>query len=280
MADSEEDYSASHDEADLPEGEPALPHVPRPVTSRVSMALWTEPRVRVLVVGAVLVLLIGLGLGVQSYALWARERDLITSGTLVTATVIEANGSKLQQRQRWQSDLLLEFDAGGKKVRSLVGLAVQPKKDDLFILPGDAVSVRIDGPGITADPAFAQPNGLINPKYVTNKVEPDPLLHELFVPLIMVVIAMAVGAVAFLAVARRRAVWKTGTLQPAVLLGMGQSAIAPLARAARCYLVESRDKSSTTVYLPARSVHKEGDVIWVVAPARGRGPVLLAATYA
>lgn len=280
MAEPELDTSPDFSHDDLPEGEPALPAIPRPVTSRVNMALWTEPRVRVLVVGAVLVLLIGLGLGFESYTLWARERDLIKSGTPVTATVIEANGSKLQQRQRWQSDLLLEFETGGKKVRSLVGLAVQPKKDDLYIVPGDKVDVRIDAAGVAADPAFGQPKGLIDPKYVTNKVDPDPLLNELFVPLIMVFIAAAIGAAAVVGVNRRKVVWKTGTLQPAVLLGTGQSAIAPLARAARCYLVESRDKSSTTVYLPARSIHKEGDVIWVIAPARGKGPVLLAATYA
>ena len=244
---------------------------PRELTKLVRRRTWTEPRVRM---GW------GLGLGVlfltlyvvgTQAATWFSERRLINNGTAVEATIDAAHSQVVGNVTKGRpmppdSEAELSFDWNGarQKVRGQLPEFMEQKKN---VVVGETVTLHVD----PDDPA----------KW-TSRTKPAPLLSRQLIgvsvglPVVLVLIVLAV-------LKQRRVVeiYRNGRASNALVVGLGQSAVAPRAKALRCTPVETNDKRVFNVYLPAGAAPvTPGDVVSVLRPADKPEPAYAVAWFA
>jgi hypothetical protein len=254
---------------ELPPPPPDLsrpPDPPRELTPLVRRRAWTEPRVRLWWLFALGVLL------VSELSTWWSERRLLTSGVQVKAVITSAQ-DKLNHitvpDKNMPSDSVctLEFTLDGKP-HTVRGVLAEHRERGSSITTGPKhpVALRVD----PADPQ----------RWTDRTVMPALAARQFIGALIGAPVA---ALLALLAVLKRRAttaVWRSGPAGPALVLGVGQTPVAPRSRSVRCTAADSNDKRVFTVYLPAGAAPVEGgDLLWVVRPAGRSSPVYAAGWF-
>ena len=223
---------------------------PRPLTDVAARRAWTEPTVRRwwLMAAAVLAM-------IGTFAanrLWVREGEnrLIRGGVPAMALVLSNDiHSQPGQTADVGREVVVRFPFNGQPV-TLHG----------FLTRSALIGARVP---IHVDPA--------DPGVWTDQTEATPVLHAIFVGLLLLPLAAALTGVAWLA--RRTAVrtFRFGRPALAVVSARGQTPIAPLSFAVRCSLRDGPDRTIRTVYVPpAGRPLAKGDELWLLVPARGR----------
>jgi hypothetical protein len=250
---------------------------PREVNGLVSRRAWTEPRARLFWLLALGVLLVTLYLLVIHIASWSGEHRLFKNGTQLSAVVIRAQSDihdiTLPDKTMPPDTLCtIRFDWDGKPYEPAADyLAEHMERGEHIITgPNHPVKIRVD------------PN---DPEKWTDRTEPPPFFSRKLIGVVIgtpIVLLLLVAALV-----KHRGVldvWRNGRATQALVLGTGQTPVAPRSRAARCTAIggsgADNDKRVFTVYLPARAGRVEnGDVLWVVRPANKPEPAYAAAWF-
>ena len=246
---------------------------PRDVASpAVRRRAWTEPRVRLWWVLGLGIALITLYVLATKTADWWAERSLLTNGTAVQAVILRAtdalNDITVENKQmRPDSVCVLRFELNGKthEVRGQLPEHIEQGKH-VVTGPMNPVTLHVD------------PN---DPTRWTDRTASPPFFSRQM-------IGVAIGApiavlLMLVALIKRRGVlgvWRDGRPAPALVIGTGQTPVAPRSRAVRCTPADSTDKRVFTVYLPAGAAPvAPGDVLWVVRPAEKPEPCYAAGWF-
>ena len=248
-----------------------LPDPPRELTKIVRRRTWTEPRVRMWWVLALGVLLITLYVVGSQGATWLSERRLINHGTAVQAMIDAAHSQVVGNVTRGRpmppdSEAELSFDWKGarQKVRGQLPEFIEQKKN---VIVGETVTLHVD------------PD---DPGRWTSRTKPAPLLsRQLIGVAVGLPVVLVLTALALLKQRGVSEVYRSGRTSGAMVVGLGQSAVAPRAKALRCTPVEGNDKRVFTVYLPAGTAPvAPGDVVSVLRPAESPEPAYAVAWFA
>jgi hypothetical protein len=232
---------------------------PREMTSRVSMRIWFDPRVRFWVIVAGFLLLLFSYFSLLRILEWRQEWDLIRHGTLVTATVgmegIGRSGYVIPPG----NPVTLSFNSNGQAQQVSGNLEGHASS----VSTGETIQIRID------------PN---DPTRWTDMSEPRGLGGDMIGPLLLLPIVPIALLVAWLKRRRLILAWTGGPAEAAVVAGRHQTALAPMAHVIKCSFRDREDKRLFVVYLPrAFSKLKSGDVIWLLASPQKAGPAIAAA---
>jgi len=230
---------------------PAPQPVPRPLTPLAQRRAWTEPRVRIWWLLAVVFFVLTLVLLLDRIWVHGDENRLITDGKLVEAKVIESNGITMNTKQMPpESPVTLEFDWNGQ-TQQVTG-TLEDRTE--YIVIGKTLPIRV------------APD---DPQNWTYRSVPSPLLHEL----IMVFVLLPLSPLFALIAARKHRTylqtWHHGEAALGVVTERRQSPIAPMSYAIRCNLRDRGDKRIFTVFVPpaGRSL-RASDPIWLILPLR------------
>jgi hypothetical protein len=206
-----------------------------------------------------------LSLGVLAVTLWVAaietktwwsERQLLSSGRAVTGTIVRAqtpeNDMTVPGRSMApDSQCTIEFELDGRNYR-VVDVLRENVERGLPVVTGSQITLHVDP---------TDPMG-----HWTARTSTPPLAGRQL-------IGIAVGApvvfvLAVIALMKRRrmlTVWTAGTAEPARVLGVGHSPVAPRSRALRCTSANARDSRVITVFVPAAAISAAvGDVLWVI----------------
>jgi hypothetical protein len=271
-----EQTSIEHSDADVSgplAAAPAPADAPRDVSGQVSRRAWTEPRVRLFWLLALGVLLVTLYLLVVHVASWSGEQRLFKSGTQVNAIVIRAQSDihdiTLPDKTMPPDTLCtIRFDWNGKPYEPASDYLAEHMERGEHIITGRPFPVRVDP---------------TDPEKWTDRTEPPPFFsRKLIGVMIGTPIVLLLLVAAFVKHRGVLEVWRNGRATQAVVLGTGQTPVAPRARAARCTAISggADDKRVFTVYLPVGAGRIEnGDVLWVIRPANKPEPAYAAAWF-
>jgi hypothetical protein len=230
---------------------PEFPAVPREVTPQVRRLSLMEPRVRfwLLVTGVLLVLT--LYVTGDRLSKWAAERSLVLAGVETDATVVMANGSELQGRRPWDSPLKLQFQDVAGATQEVEG-TLSEKTEDGLVSVGQKFKIRYDKN---------------NPRVWTDKKTPPGFAHALVTVYLLVVVSAATGAVTMMLRGKVIRTWQTGKLEPAGVLSVATSPIAP---GYSQVSVAPPQQLATTVYIPrSLAAPQRGEIIWVLTSKGG-----------
>jgi hypothetical protein len=241
----------------------------------IARRAWTEPRVRLWWLLAAGVLVLTLYVVLTQLASWWSERQLLTRGVEVHAVVVHATDpvsfndiSLPGKRMPPHSTAVLEFEWHGQRHQVSGQMPGHIDRGEPVITgPQDPVTLRVD------------PD---DPDHWTDRTNSPPLTGRQFIGAAVGLPVVAV--LTLLAMVRRRAmldVWRNGPASPALVLGTGQTPVAPRSRAVRCTAADSTDKRVFTVYVPAeRAGHvAQGDALWVIHPPAKPQPAYAAAWF-
>jgi hypothetical protein len=221
--------------------------------------MWLDPRVRFWVVVAGFLFVLFAYFSVARGLEWRQDRDLIFHGTLVSATVGTAGVDRSGYVVPPATPVTLSFNFQGKPVQNEGLLEGHTAR----VSTGEAIQIRID------------PN---DPTRWTDLTEPRPLMGNLIGPLLLLPIVPIALLVAWLKRRRLIYTWTSGPCEAAVIAKKHQTALAPMAHVVKCAFRDREDKRLFITYLPRRfSMHKPGDVIWLLASPHKNGPAIAAA---
>jgi hypothetical protein len=207
---------------------------------------WAEPSVRFWWIASLVLLAIGIWFLSTQIIAFHREQWLIANGTIVNATIANANGdSRVGAKFPPGTVCTLKFDVGGEAF-SVSGAL------ETFITNGQTVPLRVN------------PN---DPMEWTYRTQPDPLNSRLIAG---AVIAAAVAAAAVTSLLLRRRVlhiWRDSAAIAYTVVDTRHSALAPLSHAVRCTMLTGRNTRLLTVYLPGKLPQPSGgEVLWLLHP--------------
>ena len=232
------------------------PSAPREVTAWVRRRTWTEPRVRLWWMMSLGVLLLTLYIVLTQAAAWWTERRLLTHGVAVQAVITRAqdrlNDITVPDKSMPPDSLCtLKFTLNGQEYEVRDQLKEHMERGKHVITgPDHPVTLHVDPE---------------DPQRWTDRTSAPPLLRRLIgaaigTPILVVLAAMAL--------VRRRALlatWRSGPASTAMILEMGQTPLAPGARALRCTSADHGDKRVFTVYAPAGvGTIAPGDELWII----------------
>jgi hypothetical protein len=237
---------------------------PRPVTSHVRRRSWIEPRVRIWLSGALIVLVITILLvGQRIRASWG-DRQLINHGTKVEAEIIEARGDKVKNKLHTPDENVpfkMDFQLPNGHHHSIYSQLKAQKKDL-------AVGMTI--------PLFINPANL---NEWTDRTEvswvEDTLAAFILLP--------AVFGLVLIGLLRRLQVlktWRNGEAMEAVVVDTRQTAAAPLSRVVKFVARDAGNKQICSVVIPTRiAVLEPDDTFWIIAPSKRPQRALVARLY-
>jgi hypothetical protein len=227
---------------------------------------WTEPSIRVWWLLAIVLLGLILIYALDNLWSWGTESHLIRQGTVVQATVVEANINAANplsihgENVEPDAELRLKFDWHGKPVQVVGQLDGRTER----IAIGQIVPIRVD------------PN---NPSRWTYRAEPASLAQSLFIGLALLPILPLLIIVAAIKRKKLLRIWQQGEAVVGIVADRRQTPIAPRTYAIRCSLRDHRDKRLHTVYVPrGGTTLNPGDPIWLLIP-RQRGAKAVAAAW-
>jgi len=224
------------------------PAAPRPLTARVRMRAWMEPRIRFAWLTGLVLILIAAGLGTFAAVQWQHQRWLISHGTKVNAVVQQAGDQILAGRKQPPSELvILQFDWHGQPHKTQPQVLAGRTE---YIAPKDVVAINVN------------PN---DPDDWTSLQSAEPLANRLF----GAEVALAVGVLTAVgALGLRWSVlnaWRSGAGVEAIVVDSHHTALAPLSRAVRCTPATDSDRRIFSVYVPPRLGHPQaGQTLWVI----------------
>jgi hypothetical protein len=232
-------------------GVPALSPPPRNVTPRARRRAWAEPRVRFWWLASAALLLVAGYFAITQGSRWAEQSRLVRQGEHVTATIVEVEGIARQGfRSPTPADVVVEFTLGEATHR--VPGRIEPQEAEA-VMTQQTLAVSVD----RRDPS----------RWVARTVAPA-LGRELLAVWLLLPPGILLALGAWLAWRSVLATWRDGQPLAALVVDVGQSAVAPLSRAVRCTPRDGRDSRILTVYLPQRHAAglQPGDPLWLIAP--------------
>ena len=223
------------------------------LTSQSRRVIWSEPRVRVWWLLAVLVLLMFSAFVADR--LWSRytENQLIQFGVAVPAKIATGENKMKDEPVSSSDRVMLEVNWPDHE-EELAGVYLTSGG---FV--GRTITLHIEKSDHTR---------------WTDRSEPTPLLDSLFVGLLALPILPALIVVAIVQMRRLENIWQHGLAGPAVIFDRRHSPIAPMSYAVRCSLQNHANKKLFTVFVP-RAHHglEKGELIWVIIPPKKGRPL-------
>ncbi len=239
-----------------------LPPVPRPLTPAAKRRAWAEPTVRFGWLATLAVIAVTLGVAIDNYLTWARQRALIVQGTPVQATIVELGGVTRVARMAPDTPVVLTYDIAGVPQR--VEGILEGRTD--WLTTRQIVPIRVD-------PA--------EPTRWTYATEVPSLAQYLAMALLLLpLVAILVVATLWLR-ARALSLWRNGAEAAAVVASSRQTPLAPRSTLVQCALADGplaapNDAAVIDVYVPRRLAKPvPGDrLLLIVDPAKPRRAIL------
>jgi hypothetical protein len=222
---------------------------PRALTPAVRRRSLLEPRVRFWwIAGLILTAAMGEFL-VSGLMTWNQERNIVTSGTPVTATIDAMGDGSLRGTVSPDNPVHLEFNFNNQEY----GVDGWLEGRTESISKNQKVTIRID------------PN---DPTKWTYRTEIPPISHALLEPGMMATFAAAALLASFVLRSRVLSIWKSGIAeQYEVETVGGPTALAPASRSVRFRSLHGRDQRLISISIPQRLARlKPGDVLWMIHP--------------
>lgn len=229
---------------------PGPPPVPRALTPRVRRRSFADPRVRFWWAACAVLAAVALYFLVERMIAWGQELQIVRHGTQVTAIIDKIGDSETGARANVSPEnaVTMHYELDGTQY-TVDGFL--EGREEVIALK-EEIPIRVD------------PN---QPQHWTYRTDVPPLGYALLPTGLVLPFAIAAGVVSLILRARVLRIWTTGTSQPFIVEGIGQTALAPLSRSVRCRVLESRDKRLVSVVIPRRVANpKPGDILWLIHP--------------
>jgi hypothetical protein len=225
---------------------PGPPPPPRPISPAANRRSWSEPIVRFWLLATIALIAIGGWFFTQQLLAFRSEQRLISTGAVVTATVIEVNNeSRVGAKYPPGSNSTLKFDWQGQTINAYGILS-----SNQFITDGETVNLHVD------------PN---DPTVWTDRIYPEPLGQRIIAGAVVIPAALITIAAALMLRRRLLAIWRDAEAVLFTVVDTRHSALAPLSHTLRCVSANGRDPTIVTVYLPTKFPRPQpGEVLWLV----------------
>lgn len=236
---------------------------PRPVTPAVRRRAWGEPRVRIWLVAAIVILAIAIYWTIAQISAWYTENRLIREGVRTDATVYVPQdfqaGNRIPNRSiAVRQPIVLEWSHNGESYHGSDVL-------DHETISGQTVPIYIDPQ---------------NPSDWTTRLTVAPLTGQLVGLAILLPVMLITALIAWLQHRRVIRIYQHGEIHPAIVVDTRSNALTPLSRQIRCTLQNQPDKRILTVTLPVRhGTPARGDTIQLIVPPGAIHGTLAAAAY-
>src|SRR6266404_1472404 len=128
----------------VPVAPPPPPAPPRDVTARVGRRAWADPRVRFWWLAGFVLVGVAAYLLVSRYLAWRLDSRLVESGTVINATVLQADESVAKGKTvSGDKSVRLSYDVDGRSYEvSAPYLAGRASEE--FIVVGTTIPIRVD----------------------------------------------------------------------------------------------------------------------------------------
>lgn len=236
---------------------------PRTVPAAARRRAWGEPRVRVWLLAAGVILAVAIYWTIAQVGSWYSTNRLVREGVATDATVYVPQdfnaGNRIPNRSiAVRQPIILEWSHDGQAHHANAVL-------DEEIVSGEIVPIYID-------PA--------NPSDFTTRTQVSSLAGELFALTLLLPAVLITGFIAWIQHRRVLGIYTHGEVHPAIVVETRSSALTPLSRQVRCTLQDLPDKQVITVTLPTRhGVPSRGDLIPVITPPGKVADSIAAAAY-
>jgi Protein of unknown function (DUF3592) len=229
---------------------PAPPSPPRPITRVVARRTWAEPVVRFWIVATLVLVAIAAWFLAEQIVSFRSEKQLIATGTVVQATVIDADGDSRVDRQfPVHTPCELKFDWGKDQTINVSGTLASIPSNGYFH-NGEKILLHVD------------PD---DPTVWTDALEAEPVALRLITGIVIILAALITAAAALIARRGLLRLWRDGEAALYSVVETRHSALAPLSHTVRCVSSIGRDRTVVTVYLPTRFPRPQaGDVLWLI----------------
>ncbi len=243
---------------------------PRPIGRHVRRRSWGDRRVRIWWILAAALTLIAAFWAATQILSSMRDRWLMRYGIEAQGTIIEAGGNPTKNK-KWEPALRLSYKMTVSDSKNPGAPRWKPyevegrlRYQDRSLGPDDVVTLYID------------------PRNGLNWTDRNSMsfLDDVVVALILLPIAGILLIAAIVARFQALRAWRDGKAMAAVVVESRRSPIAPMSRAVRYTLRDSRDSRVRNMLIPDQlGVLKPGDVFWVVVPPSRPDRAVLAALY-
>ncbi len=234
------------------------------MTSLARRRSWGEPRVRIFLSSAVILLVIALAFIGLQYRHFSRDRDLIQRGTRIDKAHIRAVDGITRQGYTAVldhppiADLIYEWQ--GKNVNATLPLDAQRERARV----GETIPIYVDNPE--------------HPVVISDHVTAG-WFEDLFIGIIL----LPFGVVALIVAVIRRGqvlkIWRTGQASQAIVVESRHSAAHPRSAIVRLALTQ-RDRRLITAVVPHKALRLEpGDTLWLIAPPQRPQKAIVAQLY-
>jgi hypothetical protein len=195
-----------------------------------------------------------------------RERAVIQRGQVITATVSTIENSFIANRKEANINGLrvtLNYTPPGQPEQREAPGRLQPQ-DPPQVAVGDRLEVKVD------------PS---NPRVWTARKTPKSWAEDLALVLGLIPVLVALVLLMFWNRARVMSVWRNGVEATAVVVGTGQSAIAPFSRVVRYALADGTDPRVFSLLCPGKYAPQKGQAVAIVHAPGNPGRAVLAELY-
>lgn len=231
---------------------PDLPAVPRPITSAARHRSWAEAGVRLWWMSAIAIALIVVYLTATQILSSIRARALLRSGIPITATIEDIPGRHQQTRGTPVPVRLTYTLPDGRQFTDATVHLLDVTSNDVVLRPKDPLPIRVD------------PN---DPARWTEDRERGSIFRSLGVSLALLPVVLVLLLLAMLRRKSALAVWRSGELSDAIVLGQKSSALAPASQLLSISLINDPGKRVVTILHPRKAgVLSNGDTLCVLAP--------------
>ena len=238
----------------IPSAQPTTPppEPPRALTPRGNRRAWVEPRVRVWWTSALLLAIIGAYFVINQVRSSSRDRQLISTGMKVRATVTAINDQARRDRVVSTSEIAdfnLSFKtSAGAELRINRARLIDPRDAS-----GSPLKTLKVGSEITV---YVDPNRFVDWNEKDTRLWTDrpeaPLREDLLLGLIILPFVNILLIIAVIHRIRVIRVWRRGQVMAAVVVDTRQTASAPFSRAVRFALRDLRDRRILRAVVPVR----------------------------
>ena len=240
----------------------------RPLTPKARRRSWNEPAVRGWWLSAACVFLIAAWLFVDQLNVIRDGRYRLDHWHRIEAAKVEKLGREALTNYRASPEVLptlystLSYTDSAGTTHRLEGYLVG---QSVALSPGNTIPILVD------------PD---RPEHWTDRVKPLPVIEGMMGPLLLTPLSLIFAGVAFMQRRRILNIWRQGIERAALVVGVANSATAPLSTHLRCTLLGSRDKRIITVTVPRSAVSfKAGDTLTLLTPPGDSNRAIAAVLY-
>lgn len=238
---------------DSPEPESLPPEpaaAPRELTSHVRRRSWSERHVRIWWLLGFVMTAIVTYYALSRYYSWAGEVALIEHGEKIQAEIMGWGPGMDAPRNKIVSPtdpVEIQYNWKGQTFRPF------------GVLDGRTEQIRTR----TFVPIFIDP---ARPWRWTARIEPGSLIREMLSAMILVPFAIVLFALALLRRRQVLAIYRSGDVVLAEVVGVSHSAAAPLSRFLRCAVHDGAQGRVVKILLPTQKSPDVGEPLWLIAP--------------